>query len=118
MVPQANPMSPELHAFLERLERELRPERVFLFGSRARGDHRTTSDYDMLIIAGTFRHVPWAERAGLVMRLWELPLDLEAICLTPEEYSRRADDLTIVGEAVREGLMVYPWGSGQTSDML
>ncbi len=108
MVPQAPPMSPELQTFLERLERELRPERVILFGSRARGDHRATSDYDMLIVAKVFQSVPWAERAGRVMRFWDLPVDLEAICLTPEEYRRRVDDLTVVGVAAREGAVVYP----------
>jgi predicted nucleotidyltransferase len=107
-VPQAPKVSPALSAFLGRLERELRPERVILFGSRARGDHRGTSDYDMLIVAKAFRSVPWAERAGMVMRLWDLPLDLEAICLTPEEFRRRAGDLTVVGVAAREGAVVYP----------
>jgi hypothetical protein len=42
------------------------------------------------------------------MLLWDLPLDLEAICLTPEEYEGRADDLTVVGVAAREGAVVYP----------
>jgi hypothetical protein len=62
----------------------------------------------MLIVAGAFRSVPWAERAGVVMLLWDLPLDLEVICLTPEEFERRADDLTVVGVAAREGAVVYP----------
>ena len=84
------------------------PERVILFGSRARGDHCATSDYDMLIVADAFRGVPWAERAGRVMLLWDLPLDLEAICLTPEEFARRSGDLTVVGVAAREGAVVYP----------
>jgi predicted nucleotidyltransferase len=101
-------VSPELRAFIDQLERELRPERVILFGSRARGDHRDTSDYDILIVSRAFRSVPWAERAGLVMRLWELPLDLETICLTPEEFRRRSCDLTVVGIAAREGAVVYP----------
>lgn len=113
MVPQAPPMSTELRTFLERLEREIRPERVILFGSRGRGDNRIDSDYDMPIVARAFHHVPWAERAGLVMRLWELPPDLEAICLTPEEHRRRAGDLTVVGVATRDGAVVCPWGRGR-----
>ena len=107
-MPRSPEVSEELRGFIRRLERELSPELVILFGSRARGDHSGTSDYDMLIVAGAFRDVPWAERAGRVMLLWDLPLDLEAICLTPEEYERRADDLTVVGVASREGAVVYP----------
>lgn len=101
-------MNEELRDFLQRLERKLAPERVILFGSRARGDHAATSDYDMLIVSDAFRDVPWAERAGRVMLLWDLPLDLEAICLTPEEFERRSGDLTVVGVAAREGAVVYP----------
>jgi predicted nucleotidyltransferase len=101
-------MTPGLESFLARLGRELGPERVILFGSRARGDHDGSSDYDVLIVAEAFRGVPWVERAGRVMLLWDLPSDLEVICLTPEEFGSREHDITIVGVAAREGVVVYP----------
>jgi predicted nucleotidyltransferase len=99
-------MTPQFRRFLARVRRELRPERVILFGSRGRGDNRAGSDYDLLIVSGRFRGVPWIERAPLVIRLWDLPLDVEPICLTPEEYRRRRRELSIIGEAVREGVVL------------
>jgi len=101
-------LSPPFRRFLERAVRVLRPERVVLFGSRARGAHRPTSDYDLLIVAKRFRGVPWVERAPLAIRIWDLPVDLEPICLTPEEFRRRSKEISIIGEAARTGVSVYP----------
>lgn len=101
-------MSPPFCRFLERVVRSLRPERVVLFGSRARGTHRPTSDYDLLIVAERFRSVPWVERAHLAIRRWDLPVDLEPICLTPEEYRKRSKEVSTVGEAAREGVVIFP----------
>jgi len=101
-------MSPPFRRFLDRLARDVRPERVVLFGSRARGTHRPTSDYDMLIVARRFHGVPWVQRAALAIRLWDLPVDLEPICLTPEEFRQRSKEISIVGVAAREGIVVFP----------
>jgi hypothetical protein len=94
--------------FLSRMTRDLRPSRVILFGSRARGNSRPTSDYDVLVVSGRFRGIPWLDRAPMVLRHWVMPLDLEPICLTPEEFRRRSKELSIIGEAVREGVVVAP----------
>lgn len=89
------------------MERELQPERVILFGSRARGEHKETSDFDLIVVSRKFRGVPWIKRAPMVIRLWDIPLDIEPICLTPSELRRRSKELSIVGEAVRTGLDVH-----------
>lgn len=101
-------MSPPFRRFVRRLVKALQPEQVVLYGSRARGTHHPTSDYDLLIIAKRFRGVPWVERAALAIRLWDLPVDLEPICLTPEEFKRRSKEISIVGVAAREGILVFP----------
>jgi len=108
MVSKSSSMNGGFRKFLARLVRDMAPDRVILFGSRARGEHRARSDYDILVVAKRFRGVPWVERAFLVVRLWDLPLDLEAICLTPEEFRRRSSELSIIGEAVRLGVTVHP----------
>jgi predicted nucleotidyltransferase len=41
---------PALKVLLQRVEQQLRPEQVWLFGSRARGDHRADSDWDLLAV--------------------------------------------------------------------
>ena len=66
--------------------REARPQRVLLFGSRARGDHRPLSDFDL-----AFEGVE-DERAWREFRLDQIyepiclfPLDLVRIETAPEE---------------------------------
>jgi predicted nucleotidyltransferase len=39
-----------LTEIVRRLVAELQPERIYLFGSRARGDGRPDSDYDVLVL--------------------------------------------------------------------
>ena len=41
---------PKLRAVVERLAEAYRPERIYLFGSVARGDAGADSDYDLLIV--------------------------------------------------------------------
>ncbi|MGC8874679.1 MAG: nucleotidyltransferase domain-containing protein [Chloroflexia bacterium] len=41
---------PILRQILERLVTELRPCRIYLFGSRARGEASAESDYDLLLL--------------------------------------------------------------------
>ena len=41
---------PKLRAVVERLAEAYRPERIYLFGSVARGDAGADSDYDLLVV--------------------------------------------------------------------
>lgn len=107
MVSESAALNRAFNRFLARLEERLKPERVILFGSRARGDHRKTSDFDLLVVSKKFRGVLWVKRAPMVIRLWDIPLDIEPICLTPEEFRRRSHEPSIVGEAVKSGLEVH-----------
>ncbi len=106
MVSKPASLKRAFNRFLSRMEHELQPERVILFGSRARGEHKETSDFDLIVVSSRFRGVPWIKRAPMVIRLWDIPLDLEPICLTPQELRRRSKELSIVGEAVRTGVEV------------
>lgn len=106
MVSESASVRRAFQLFLSRVQERLRPEKVILFGSRATDDHREDSDFDIVVVSKEFRGVPWVKRAPMVIRLWDIPLDLEAICLTPEEFRKRSRGLSIVGEAVRQGVEV------------
>ena len=99
-------LTPAFHRFLGRMRSALRPERVILFGSRARGDHRPNSDFDLLVVSGKFQEVPWVERAAMVLVFWDLPFDLEALCLTPDEFKKRSHEISIIGVAASEGVVL------------
>jgi len=44
-------------------------QRVFLFGSWARGDHLQGSDVDVIVVDGTFKGAPYPERVRAVRRV-------------------------------------------------
>ncbi len=81
--------------------------RVILFGSRARGDELDDSDYDLLFVSPAFAGVAWTARLRAILELWDLDVDLEPLCYTPEELARKAREISTVAEAVRDGVTVW-----------
>lgn len=95
-----------IEKFVERLREKIRVEKVIIFGSRARGDNLEDSDVDLIIISRDFEGVPFYERMDKLILLWESPLDLEALCYTPEEFELKKKEIGIVRQAVREGVEI------------
>jgi len=80
------------------------PEKILLFGSRARGDYLLESDVDILIVSKKFEGTNWLKRIMDVSLLWNGLVTLEPICYTPAEFDEKKKMIGIVNEAVREGL--------------
>lgn len=97
-------VEPEFFSFIERVREEFRPQRIILFGSRARDDHLLESDYDLVLVSEAFRGVPWLERAPRVLALWDLKRGLEVLAYTPEEFEERRKELGIVQQAIEDGV--------------
>lgn len=89
------------------LATQLSPERVYLFGSCARGEDTEDSDIDLLIIKDT--QLPRYERireAQRLIRNRKYPLDL--LVYTPDEFEEQKDVVgTIPYEVVQEGVLLY-----------
>ncbi len=85
------------------LERRLEPERVLIFGSRARGDALEHSDLDVILVSRAFEDVSWLERPLEVHDECPIRFGVELLCYTPEEYSRKRRELGIVRAAEAEG---------------
>lgn len=68
----------------------IRAERVFLFGSHARGEPREGSDIDLIVVSPDFREKNLRERAELLgvaaARILE---PIQALGVTPEEVAAR-----------------------------
>ena len=97
---------PELRRFKEALSQRFRISKMILFGSRARGDHLRTSDVDLIIVSPDFQGIPFLQRIRAVVELWDSDLALEVLPYTPEEFSRKAQEIGIVSRALREGLEI------------
>lgn len=81
------------------------PERIILFGSRARGEADEYSDYDLVVIKRTDR--PFLDRLrDMVPYLTQLMRPADILVYTPEEFERIRD--TGLGWIVRhEGVTLY-----------
>jgi len=97
-------LAPFVHDFARRLREEVGATTVILFGSRARGDSLRESDYDFVVVSERFEGMPFFQRPVDLYRLWQGKPGAELLCYTPEEFERKRRQITIVREAVREGI--------------
>ncbi len=96
----------EMKQFLSAIKKKFHPSKVILFGSRARGDYMEESDYDLLIVSNEFVNYDWRGRIIEVIKLANGKFSLDVICLTEEEFEKRKKELSIVNEAVKEGVVL------------
>ncbi|MBI5185189.1 MAG: nucleotidyltransferase domain-containing protein [Nitrospinae bacterium] len=95
-----------IHGLIRGLSKAIHVERVLLFGSRAKGEHTTWSDYDLCVISPDFKGIkPW-ERMELVLSHWDGERALEAVCYTMHEFE--TIDFSLVQEIRQNGLILYP----------
>jgi predicted nucleotidyltransferase len=85
------------------------PERIILFGSRARGDAQPDSDLDLLIVQakqpGGSR---WQELRRMRQALRAFPVAKDLLLFRPAEYEYWRDSLNhVIGRVVREGRLLY-----------
>lgn len=96
-----------LDEIVTRIRKASRPRRIILFGSRARGEARPGSDYDILIIQES--EEPRYRRAiPLYSALADVPAEVEVCVYTPHEvWEWSAVPQAFVTTAVREGRLLY-----------
>ena len=102
-------MSPDpfLAEIIDRILQVTDPDRIVLFGSRARGDARPDSDFDFLVIQPS--EAPRYRRPGRIYAaLADLPAEVEVVVYTPQEVDQwREVPQAFVTTALRQGRVVY-----------
>lgn len=100
--------SPALAEIVRRLVAAYEPERVYLFGSRARGDAGPDSDYDLLLVVPDSAP-PERQRGRLAYEvLWGLGTAADVLVWTRERFeSRLALKASLPSTVVREGKLLY-----------
>jgi predicted nucleotidyltransferase len=93
-----------------RIARRFKPERIILFGSRARGDANADSDVDLLVVMpvqGSKR----AKRLEIGLELFNYRVSVDVVVVTPREFETDARiPGTIVRPAIHEGKVLYVRG--------
>jgi predicted nucleotidyltransferase len=99
---------PVLHEIVRRLVAELRPSRIYLFGSRARGDVESGSDYDLLLLVErpeepTYRLSQRAYRA-----LRGIPVAVDVLVWDRQTFESRLHlPASFPATVVREGRLLH-----------
>ena len=79
---------------------------IYLFGSRARGEHLKRSDYDFIIVSKAFEGTPTPRRLEQVYQLWDEDYNADILPYTPEELERQSKLLTIASKAMQEAVEI------------
>lgn len=95
-----------LKKFKKELSKEISIEKMYLFGSRAKGKTHRWSDFDLLIVSKKFRNKISFERAVGFHKYWEIDYPIDFLCYTPEEFNKFKKQITIVREVVKEGIEI------------
>ena len=96
----------ELKRIKKEISKQYKIQKMLLFGSRARGDHKLTSDVDLIVVSKDFKKFHFRQRPNDFLDAWILPVDFEVICYTPEEFLRKKKEYGIVRQAAKEGIMI------------
>jgi len=99
---------PLLAEIVRRVVGVLRPERIYIFGSRAREDAGPDSDYDLLVVVPELSEPGYrlSQRAHSV--LWGLRVSVDILVWSREAFDRRLHvKSSLPATVVREGNLVY-----------
>lgn len=93
------------------IREKISPEKIYLFGSYAKGNPTKDSDLDFFIIKET--DLPKPKRAALLYTLDKTKkigsiIGMDFIVYTPQEYEMMKNEPnSIVGEIIRSGKLLY-----------
>lgn len=99
---------PVLAALVRRLAAVYEPERIYLFGSKARGDADADSDYDLLLVVPD--DAPAERLNGRLAYdvLWELAMAADVVIWTRSRFDRRARvPASLPATVLREGTLLH-----------
>lgn len=101
------PQVEHLGEIVDRIVRVAAPDRIILFGSAARGEARSDSDLDLLVItAGEVHRGRLTEEiyAGLI----GAGRSVDIVVVTPDDVARYRDSpALVIATALRDGVEVY-----------
>lgn len=99
---------PRLEEVLRRLIEAYAPEKVYLFGSAARGDAGPDSDYDLLLIVPD-EAPPERKRSRLAYeRLWGTGVAVDVLVWTRSSFERRLHlPASLPATVLREGKLLH-----------
>jgi predicted nucleotidyltransferase len=99
---------PKLAELVRRLVDAFQPERLYLFGSRARAEAGADSDYDLLMILPKLEEPAYRVAQQAHSLVWGLGISADILVWSREEFERRVDVKASLPAVVsREGTLLH-----------
>jgi len=93
---------------VRRLVNVYAPERVFLFGSMARGDASPDSDYDLMVIVPDDAPAHRRDSGRAYEHLWGIDAAVDVLVWTRNSFDRRVHIVSSLPATIlREGKLLY-----------
>jgi predicted nucleotidyltransferase len=93
---------------VRRLAETLRPERIYLFGSQARGDATVDSDYDLLVVVSGSGKTPHSKTVEAYRAVKGVPIAMDVLVWTRESFERQISVVaSLPATVLREGRLLY-----------
>lgn len=96
----------QLKKFKSSIRKKYGVEKIVFFGSRATGKYRKESDVDLILVSKKFRGKSSLKRPLGLHDYWNLKYPVDFICYTPEEFDKLSKQITIVKQALEEGVEI------------
>ena len=97
----------KLEEIINRILQVIIPDKIILFGSRARGESREDSDYDILIIKSGIEDELKTENA-IYRSFIGMIANADILVRTPEEVEKSKNKVvSVIKTAIKEGVVVY-----------
>lgn len=96
----------KLKLFKDKLKRNFNVSKIILFGSRAMGNFHEDSDVDLIVVSEDFKGKKFRYRSIGFYDYWDLGYPVDFLCYTPEEFEKFKGQVTIVREAVENGIEI------------
>ncbi|MCL5961470.1 MAG: nucleotidyltransferase domain-containing protein [Chloroflexi bacterium] len=99
---------PKLAEIVRRLVDALHPERIYLFGSRARGEASADSDYDVLVLVGYDVDRPYRLEREAYHALWGVRTPVDVLVRSRRDFEEERKVVASLAATVdREGRLLY-----------
>jgi len=99
---------PIVAEIVRRLVELYRPERIYLFGSAARGEAAPDSDYDFMVVVSDDTPREIRETRAVFRALFDIGAPIDVLVWTRQEFDKRLHlRVSFPSAIVREGKLLY-----------
>jgi len=92
--------------FKKNASKEFEIQELYVFGSFVSGKMSKDSDIDVIIVSKHFSNKKFFKRAVGLRKFWKLNRPVDFLCYTPDEFKKKKKRVSIVSEAVGEGISI------------